>query len=125
MVKHLANLPTFSLLYHLPIFSSENPVYHFIQSTTLHDPCNVTESSSQNIGVLPLSLLRTGQNHPMLVELKIGETYNDHLVSYDNLMNNDLQKVSTVQYFIDWSDGQFCMAMERQWLFFSSDEMAI
>ncbi|XP_014205437.1 U6 snRNA-associated Sm-like protein LSm4 isoform X2 [Copidosoma floridanum] len=29
--------------------------------------------------MLPLSLLRTAQNHPMLVELKNGETYNGHL----------------------------------------------
>ena len=33
--------------------------------------------------MLPLSLLRTAQNHPMLVELKNGETYNGHLVSCD------------------------------------------
>ncbi|XP_015742112.1 U6 snRNA-associated Sm-like protein LSm4 isoform X2 [Coturnix japonica] len=29
--------------------------------------------------MLPLSLLKTAQNHPMLVELKNGETYNGHL----------------------------------------------
>ncbi|GFR57782.1 U6 snRNA-associated Sm-like protein LSm4 [Elysia marginata] len=29
--------------------------------------------------MLPLSLLRTAVNHPMLVELKNGETYNGHL----------------------------------------------
>ena len=36
MVKHLANLPTFSLLYHLPFFSSENPVslpLHSVKNT--------------------------------------------------------------------------------------------
>ena len=37
--------------------------------------------------MLPLSLLRTAQNHPMLVELKNGETCNGHLVSCDNWMN--------------------------------------
>ena len=41
--------------------------------------------------VLPLSLLRTAVNHPMLVELKNGETYNGHLVSCDNWMNINLR----------------------------------
>lgn len=41
--------------------------------------------------VLPLSLLRTAQNHPMLVELKNGETYNGHLVSCDAWMNIHLR----------------------------------
>ena len=40
-----------------------------------------------------LSLLKTAQNHPMLVELKTGETYNGHLVSCDNWMNINLQEV--------------------------------
>jgi len=43
--------------------------------------------------MLPLSLLRTAQNHPMLVELKNGETYNGHLVSCDNWMNINLREV--------------------------------
>lgn len=43
--------------------------------------------------VLPLSLLRTAQNHPMLVELKNGETYNGHLVACDNWMNIHLREV--------------------------------
>ena len=34
---------------------------------------------------LPLSLLRTAQGHPMLIELKNGETYNGHLVSCDTV----------------------------------------
>uniref|UniRef100_A0ABD2WXW4 U6 snRNA-associated Sm-like protein LSm4 n=2 Tax=Apocrita TaxID=7400 RepID=A0ABD2WXW4_9HYME len=42
---------------------------------------------------MPLSLLRTAQNHPMLVELKNGETYNGHLVSCDNWMNINLREV--------------------------------
>lgn len=33
------------------------------------------------------------QNHPMLVELKNGETYNGHLVSCDNWMNINLREV--------------------------------
>ena len=43
--------------------------------------------------MLPLSLLRTAQNHPMLVELKSGETYNGMLVSCDNWMNINLREV--------------------------------
>ena len=39
--------------------------------------------------MLPLSLLKTAVNHPMLVELKNGETYNGHLVNCDNWMNCD------------------------------------
>ena len=42
---------------------------------------------------LPLSLLKTAQNHPMLVELKNGETYNGNLVSCDNWMNINLKDV--------------------------------
>nr|XP_002128141.1 U6 snRNA-associated Sm-like protein LSm4 [Ciona intestinalis] len=43
--------------------------------------------------MLPLSLLKTAVNHPMLVELKNGETYNGHLVSCDNWMNINLREV--------------------------------
>ncbi|KAF6019593.1 LSM4 [Bugula neritina] len=43
--------------------------------------------------MLPLSLLRTAVNHPMLVELKNGETYNGHLVNCDNWMNINLREV--------------------------------
>merc|ERR1712113_500485 len=46
-----------------------------------------------NFRMLPLSLLQTAQNHPMLVELKNGETYNGHLVSCDNWMNINLREV--------------------------------
>ncbi|KAH8341552.1 hypothetical protein KR059_009886, partial [Drosophila kikkawai] len=42
---------------------------------------------------LPLSLLKTAQSHPMLVELKNGETYNGHLVSCDSWMNINLRDV--------------------------------
>ncbi|KAK3747584.1 hypothetical protein QZH41_015813 [Actinostola sp. cb2023] len=51
--------------------------------------------------VLPLSLLRTAQNHPMLVELKNGETYNGHLVSCDNWMNINLREVICTSRVID------------------------
>ncbi|XP_039255549.1 U6 snRNA-associated Sm-like protein LSm4 [Styela clava] len=43
--------------------------------------------------MLPLSLLKTAVNHPMLVELKNGETYNGHLVNCDNWMNINLREV--------------------------------
>jgi U6 snRNA-associated Sm-like protein LSm4 len=43
--------------------------------------------------VLPLSLLRGCVGHPMLVELKSGETYNGTLVSCDSWMNLMLKEV--------------------------------
>ncbi|KAI9012155.1 hypothetical protein CLU79DRAFT_770825 [Phycomyces nitens] len=43
--------------------------------------------------MLPLSLLHTAAGHPMLVELKNGETFNGHLVSCDNFMNLTLREV--------------------------------
>eukprot|EP00241_Pyramimonas_parkeae_P022791 CAMPEP_0114301880 /NCGR_PEP_ID=MMETSP0059-20121206/14355_1 /TAXON_ID=36894 /ORGANISM="Pyramimonas parkeae, Strain CCMP726" /LENGTH=192 /DNA_ID=CAMNT_0001424673 /DNA_START=162 /DNA_END=737 /DNA_ORIENTATION=- len=43
--------------------------------------------------MLPLSLLRTAVGHPMLVELKNGETYNGHLVNCDTWMNLHLREV--------------------------------
>ncbi|KAI6193487.1 GPI inositol-deacylase [Aphelenchoides besseyi] len=43
------------------------------------------------IMVLPLSLLKTAQNHPMLIELKNGETYNGVLISCDSWMNVHLR----------------------------------
>ncbi len=48
-------------------------------------------SSSSSSATLPLSLLQTAQNHPMLVELKNEETCNGHLVSCDNWMNINLR----------------------------------
>ncbi|KAI9475038.1 hypothetical protein BX667DRAFT_469461, partial [Coemansia mojavensis] len=42
---------------------------------------------------LPLSLLNTAIGHPILVELKNGETYNGHLEKCDNLMNITLREV--------------------------------
>ncbi|OUC49486.1 LSM domain protein [Trichinella nativa] len=43
--------------------------------------------------VFPLTLLRTAQNHPMLIELKNGETYNGHLEACDCWMNVHLRDV--------------------------------
>ncbi|KRY57708.1 putative U6 snRNA-associated Sm-like protein LSm4, partial [Trichinella britovi] len=45
------------------------------------------------IMVFPLTLLRTAQNHPMLIELKNGETYNGHLEACDCWMNVHLRDV--------------------------------
>ncbi|CZS83913.1 unnamed protein product [Fusarium graminearum] len=42
---------------------------------------------------LPLGLLNAAQGHPMLVELKNGETLNGHLVSCDTWMNLTLKEV--------------------------------
>ncbi|KAJ2077391.1 RNA processing protein [Coemansia sp. RSA 988] len=43
--------------------------------------------------MLPLSLLNTAVGHPILVELKNGETYNGHLEKCDNFMNIILREV--------------------------------
>jgi U6 snRNA-associated Sm-like protein LSm4 len=42
---------------------------------------------------LPLGLLTAATGHPMLVELKSGETLNGHLVSCDTWMNLTLKEV--------------------------------
>ncbi|KAM8939278.1 U6 snRNA-associated Sm-like protein LSm4 [Pelodytes ibericus] len=66
-------------------------VSEFCQSIA---PTAVSDTSTSKVnGHLPLSLLKTAQNHPMLVELKNGETYNGHLVSCDNWMNINLREV--------------------------------
>ncbi|KEY70912.1 hypothetical protein S7711_00754 [Stachybotrys chartarum IBT 7711] len=44
-------------------------------------------------GRLPLGLLNAAQGHPMLVELKSGETLNGHLVMCDTWMNLTLKEV--------------------------------
>ncbi|KXT18003.1 hypothetical protein AC579_9621 [Pseudocercospora musae] len=43
--------------------------------------------------MLPLSLLNAAQGHPMLVELKTGDTLNGHLVNCDTYMNLTLKEV--------------------------------
>jgi U6 snRNA-associated Sm-like protein LSm4 len=43
--------------------------------------------------MLPLGLLQSAQGHPMLVELKNGETLNGHLVNCDTWMNLTLKEV--------------------------------
>ncbi|KAI0141126.1 like-Sm domain-containing protein [Hypoxylon sp. NC0597] len=43
--------------------------------------------------MLPLGLLNAAQGHPMLVELKNGETLNGHLIQCDTWMNLTLKEV--------------------------------
>ncbi|KAL6860484.1 hypothetical protein ACO1O0_004512 [Amphichorda felina] len=43
--------------------------------------------------MLPLGLLNAAQGHPMLVELKNGETLNGHLVNCDTWMNLTMKEV--------------------------------
>lgn len=50
-------------------------------------------SQTNQYAQLPLSLLTTAQGHPMLVELKNGETLNGHLVNCDTWMNLTLKEV--------------------------------
>jgi small nuclear ribonucleoprotein (snRNP)-like protein len=45
---------------------------------------------------LPLTLLRTAQGNPMLVELKNGDTYNGRLVNCDAWMNINLKEVNQI-----------------------------
>ena len=42
---------------------------------------------------MPLGLLNAAQGHPMLVELKNGETLNGHLIQCDTWMNLTLKEV--------------------------------
>jgi U6 snRNA-associated Sm-like protein LSm4 len=56
---------------------------------TYTTPPNPPANGSQ----LPLGLLNAAQGHPMLVELKNGETLNGHLVSCDTWMNLTLKEV--------------------------------
>lgn len=52
--------------------------------------------------MLPSSLLQTAENHPMLVELRNGDTYNGRLVKSNMYMNICLQDVictSRVRHF--------------------------
>jgi small nuclear ribonucleoprotein (snRNP)-like protein len=43
--------------------------------------------------MLPLTLLKSAENHPMLIELKNGDTYNGRLVSCNVFMNVCLKDV--------------------------------
>jgi small nuclear ribonucleoprotein (snRNP)-like protein len=54
---------------------------------------NFKVHATNNIIQLPLGLLTAAQGHPMLVELKNGETLNGHLVQCDTYMNLTLKEV--------------------------------
>ena len=58
-----------------------------------HSICTFQVQSLTDDLQLPLGLLTAAQGHPMLVELKNGETLNGHLVNCDNWMNLILKEV--------------------------------
>lgn len=60
-----------------------------ISQPTLLSPQILTIQKPQ----LPLGLLTAAQGHPMLVELKNGETLNGHLIACDTWMNLTLKEV--------------------------------
>lgn len=49
--------------------------------------------SSLVVNMLPLGILHAAQGHPILIELKSGETLNGHLVQCDTWMNFTLKEV--------------------------------
>ena len=57
------------------------------------DCCTNTADLTLCAQQLPLGLLTAAQGHPMLVELKNGETLNGHLVQCDTYMNLTLKEV--------------------------------
>ncbi|KAJ3032914.1 hypothetical protein HDV00_006987, partial [Rhizophlyctis rosea] len=61
--------------------------------TLLHILIKSTHPTAKTTKMLPLSLLNTAEGHPILVELKNGETYNGHLEKCDNWMNIRLHEV--------------------------------
>ncbi|KFA62460.1 hypothetical protein S40285_05829 [Stachybotrys chlorohalonatus IBT 40285] len=56
-------------------------------------PCYLILLGRARTARLPLGLLNAAQGHPMLVELKSGETLNGHLVMCDTWMNLTLKEV--------------------------------
>ncbi len=61
---------------------------HLLVSTTV-----VISKEKKRKKMLPLTLLKTAENHPMLIELKNGDTYNGRLVSCNVFMNICLKDV--------------------------------
>uniref|UniRef100_A0A6B2GC09 U6 snRNA-associated Sm-like protein LSm4 n=1 Tax=Myxobolus squamalis TaxID=59785 RepID=A0A6B2GC09_MYXSQ len=55
--------------------------------------CHADARFYRKIMVLPISLLKAAQTHPMMVELKNGETYNGNLANSDGFMNIHLKDV--------------------------------
>jgi small nuclear ribonucleoprotein (snRNP)-like protein len=70
--------------------SCRHTVTHHMSSALLR-PVPLMQVSSRT--QLPLSLLQKAQGHPMLVELKNGDTYNGRLSSCDMWMNINLRDV--------------------------------
>ena len=74
---------------------------HNLQSPCNHGKFRNTERETQwqrpfdalSTRQLPLGLLNAAQGHPMLVELKSGDTLNGHLVQCDTWMNLTLKEV--------------------------------
>ncbi|KAH9995353.1 hypothetical protein F4779DRAFT_623191 [Xylariaceae sp. FL0662B] len=70
---------------------------HIISLIKLH--CIITFAKTRThialypLPSLPLGLLNAAQGHPMLVELKNGETLNGHLIQCDTWMNLTLKEV--------------------------------
>ncbi|MCJ1309222.1 hypothetical protein MMC25_002879 [Agyrium rufum] len=73
--------------------------------------------------MLPLGLLTAAQGHPMLVELKNGETLNGHLVNCDTWMNLTLREVVQTspegdrfwrlpEVYVRGNNGYRCMIVE-------------
>ncbi|KAF7555117.1 hypothetical protein G7046_g6637 [Stylonectria norvegica] len=62
---------------------------HFAPTRIIYHPGSWRNSDT----MLPLGLLNAAQGHPMLVELKNGETLNGHLVMCDTWMNLTLKEV--------------------------------
>ncbi|PGH15733.1 hypothetical protein AJ80_05441 [Polytolypa hystricis UAMH7299] len=62
-------------------------------STVLRPSRRFSTALTPSLLQLPLGLLTAAQGHPMLVELKNGETLNGHLVNCDNWMNLILKEV--------------------------------
>lgn len=81
----------------IPDFLSQRLVFFlnkalYVRSTARDDPIWLLILFYRH-SMLPLSLLHTAAGHPLLVELKNGETFNGHLVNCDNWMNLTLREV--------------------------------
>lgn len=76
-------------------------ITRYRKMVSARNPCRVAVIKLLTDSQLPLGLLNAAQGHPMLVELKNGETLNGHLVNCDNWMNLTLKEVvqtSPVRY---------------------------
>lgn len=79
------------------VFPATSLAFVLSSCTQRYNPLRRADQYQQ----LPLGLLNAAQGHPMLVELKNGETLNGHLVTCDTWMNLTLKEVvqtSPVRY---------------------------